>query len=265
MPDLIYGRRPVLEALAAGEAISEIHVAKGVRAQDALGQILHRARTAGIPVKHVPREALDRLVAGPGRRELMGTGGDAPGRGGVNHQGVVALVGDFVYSDLASILAIGIRRGEPTFILALDTVQDVHNLGNLLRTAEAVGVHGVLLPERGAIGVTGAVRKASAGAAAHLAVARVDLVAALDALRARGVRVIGLDAEGAVDLAAALGGPLALVVGGEARGLRPSVARRCDELLRLPMRGQVASLNAGVAGSVVLYEALRQREGLEPS
>jgi 23S rRNA (guanosine2251-2'-O)-methyltransferase len=252
MSDLIYGRHPVLEALSAGESVAEILVAEGAEARDLLGQILRQARTAGIPVQPLPRAELDRMTAGQGGR---GRGG------GVNHQGVVAVVRDFAYSDLPSILAIGIRRGEPAFILALDAVQDVHNLGNLLRTAEAVGVHGVLLPEREAIGVTGAVRKASAGAAAHLAVARTDLALALDEIAARGIRVVGLDAEGTVDFAAAaLGGPLALVVGGEARGLRPVVARRCDTLLRLPMRGRVASLNAGVAGSVVLYEALRQRE-----
>jgi len=247
MLDLIYGRHPVLEALRAGEAVSEILLADGARAHDALGQIVRLARAAGIPIKHAPRAALDRLVAGQGR-------------GAANHQGVVATVADYAYSDLATILAAGIRRDEPAFILALDAVQDVHNLGNLLRAADAVGVHGVLIADRQAAGVTGAVRKASAGAVAHLAIARVDLAEALDALRQRGVAVIGLAAEAPVVYGEAdLRVPLALVVGSEGRGLRAGVARRCDALVCLPMRGHVASLNAGVAGAVVLYEALRQR------
>jgi len=201
-------------------------------------------------VKWVPRVALDRAVAGAGSR---------------NHQGVVALTSAFAYRDLAEILAVSVRRDEAPFILALDQIQDVQNLGSLIRTAVAVGVHGVLIPERRAAGISAAVRKASAGAVAHAAVARVDLLQALDALRGRGVQVVGLD--GAADLeypACDLAGPLALVVGGEAHGLRRVVARRCDSLVRLPMTGPLESLNAGVAGSVVLYEALRQRRRKKP-
>jgi len=250
MPGIIYGRRPVLEALEAGEPLSEILVAEGAALRDALGQIVHQARQAGVPVKHVPRPALERVI-----QEERGRGGP------INHQGVVARVADYAYADLNEILAIGLRRHEPAFILALDAVQDVHNLGNLLRTAEAVGVHGALLAERGAAGVTAAVRKASAGAVAHLAIARVDLPAALDLLRGRGIRVVGLHEGAEIDFndpAADLGGPLALVVGSEGRGVSAAVRRRCDALVRLPMRGKVGSLNAGVAGSVVLYEVVRR-------
>lgn len=248
MPDsLIYGRHPVLEALEAGEAVSEIFLDAGAREHALLAKIQRQARAAGIPVKRVPGPALDRLAAGAGRA--------AP-----RHQGVVARLAEFRYADLNEILARGLRRGEPAFILALDALQDVHNLGNLLRSAEAAGVDGVLLATRHGAGISAAVRKASAGAVAHLAVARLELPPALDALAARGIRVVGLDeaagdAPGAVDLA----GPLALVVGAEERGISEAVRRRCAGFLRLPMRGRVASLNAGVAGSIALYEALRQR------
>ncbi len=244
---LLYGRLPVLEALRAGEAVQEILIASGAETRGSLAEIVRLARQADVPLRRVARPELDRAVAG------HGTG---------NHQGVVALAGEYAYSDLYQILASAIRRGEPPLLLALDRIQDVHNLGSLIRTAEAVGAHGVLLPEHHAAGVTAAVRKASAGTVAWLPVARLDLPAALDELRERGVKVVGLQAESAVPYSAAdLSGPLLLVVGGEARGLRPAVVRRCDSLVQLPMRGHVGSLNAAVAGSVVLYEALRQRSG----
>jgi 23S rRNA (guanosine2251-2'-O)-methyltransferase len=176
------------------------------------------------------------------------------------HQGVVAYLGGYRYRDLAEILARAIRLGEPPFVLVLDALQDVHNLGALLRSAEAAAVHGVVLSDRHGAGVTAAVRKASSGAVAHLAVARIDLSVALDDLRAHGVRLVGLTADGDPTYDQAdLSGPLALVVGGEERGLSPAVSRRCHVLVRLPMHGRVASLNAGVAGSIALYEALRQR------
>ncbi len=244
-PELVYGRLPVLEALRAGEPLLELLVAEGAAAQGPLGEALALARQAGVPIRRLRRPALDRQVAGAGSG---------------NHQGVVALLGAFAYSDLDTILARAIRADEPPWLLALDEVQDVHNLGSLLRSAEAVGVHGVLLGEHRAAGVTAAVRKASAGAVAWLAVARVDLAAALDSLRARGLAVVGLDQAGDAPYAQLdLAGPLVLVVGGEGRGLTKAIHRRCDSLVALPMHGHVASLNVAVAGSVVLYEALRQR------
>ena len=251
MTSIIYGRNPVLEALRAGEPLEEIRVAQGAKTRGQLGEIARLARDTGVHLTWVPRSALDRMMAEAGPA--------APGGGG-NHQGVLALASDFAYHDVAEILAAAIRAGEPPLVLVLDQIQDVHNLGSLIRSAEAAGAHGVIIPERKAAGVTPAVRKASAGAVAHLPVARLDLVDALDQLREQGVRVAGLDEDGSVDYTGAdLRGPLALVVGGEARGLTKAVARRCDALLRLPMRGRVESLNAAVAGSIVLYEALRQR------
>ena len=246
-PVLVYGRHPVLEALEAGEQVEALWMVAGLEQRGILGRIAGMARRAGVPVKSMPRAALDRMAA-------------QAGRGPANHQGVMMRLAGFDYSDLDSILAEAMRRGEDPFLLVLDEIQDVHNLGSLIRTAEAAGVHGLLIPERRAVGVTAAVRKASAGAVAHLPVARLDLVEALDALKARGLTVVGLDAEGELGYTeAALGGPLAIVVGSEGSGLRRVVARRCDLRVALPMRGRVASLNAAVAGSILLYEALRQR------
>ncbi|MCB0216528.1 MAG: 23S rRNA (guanosine(2251)-2'-O)-methyltransferase RlmB [Caldilineae bacterium] len=246
-PVLVYGRHPVLEALEAGESVEALWMAAGLEQRGILGRIAGMARRAGVPVKSLPRAALDRMAA-------------QAGRGPANHQGVVMRLAGFDYADLDAILAEAMRRGEEPFLLVLDEIQDVHNLGSLIRTAEAAGVHGLLIPERRAVGVTAAVRKASAGAVAHLPVARLDLVEALDLLKARGLSVVGLDAEGELGYAeASLGGPLAIVVGSEGSGLRRVVARRCDLRVALPMRGRVASLNAAVAGSILLYEALRQR------
>lgn len=240
--DLIFGRNAVLEAIRAGERPREVIVSAGAGARGALGEVIGRAERAGVPVRHVPRAALDRLV-GSGR-----------------HQGVAARLDDYHYRDLDEIVAHAIRLEEPLFVLALDAVQDVHNLGGLIRSAEAAGVHGVLIPDREAAPVTAAVRKTSAGAVAHMMVARGDLASMLDRLRERGVVVIGLT-EGAetAHTRSDLTRPIALVVGSEGRGLSRTIERRCDEHVGLPMRGRVGSLNAAVAGSIVVYEAVRQR------
>lgn len=241
--DLIWGRRPVLEALRAGEALLDVRLAAGVSTRaGSLAELVEAARRAGVAVRTVPRSALDREARGAA------------------HQGVLARVAGYAYQDLDELLAEAIRRGEPPWLLVLDAVQDVHNLGSLLRTAEAAGLHGVVLADRDAAGVTAAVRKASAGAVAHLRIARMPLAEALDRLRARGVRAVGLDEAGEAAYASAdLTGPLALVVGSEGRGLSRAVASRLDARVALPMRGRVASLNAAVAGSIVVYESLRQR------
>ena len=241
--EIIYGRHPVLEALRAGQSLAEVVIAEGAHG-DVVGRIAKVARERGISVRHVPRPALDRLA------------------GGTAHQGVVARAAGAAYVDVAEILAVAIRRGEPPFVLVLDQIQDIHNLGTLIRTAEAAGMHGLVLADHFAVGVTAAVRKASGGAVAHLPVARTDLAQAIDDLKAAGVRVVGLAMDGEVEWSAAdLTGPLAIVVGSEGRGMRAAVARRCDLAVRLPMRGQVESLNAAVSGAIVVYEAVRQRDG----
>lgn len=241
MPDLIYGRHPVLEALRAGERVNRILVAKGTQTGGPLADILDLAKQRGVRIAWVDRQELDRL-------------------GGV-HQGVAAEVPTQQYADVDDILALARQRDEAPLILALDAIQDVNNLGSLLRTADAVGAHGVILPGHRAAGVTPAVRKASAGAVAHLLIAQVtNLTRSLEALKKEGVWVVGLDMAGQqtydqYDWTT----PTVLVVGSEGKGLGRLVAETCDVLVQLPMRGHVDSLNAAVAGSIVLYHAWRSR------
>lgn len=245
MRETLYGRNAVYESLRARRRqFYRLLLADTVRATDIVDDILALAERAGVPVERVPRRHLDWL-------------------GEANHQGVALEASEYPYVDLDDILAESIRRNEPPFLLLLDLLQDPQNVGTLLRTAEAVGVHGVVLQQRRAVGITPAVVHTSAGAVEHLLVAQVtNLPETVEYLKARGVWVFGLEAvRGAkpydqVDFT----GPVALVVGSEGEGIRRLVSERCDGMVQLPMRGKVTSLNAAVAGSVVLYEAWRQRK-----
>ena len=244
MREILYGRNAVLESLRAGRRKSyKLMLAEGVRQTDTIGQIVFLAEQAGVSVKRTQRRNLDRL-------------------GSVNHQGVALETSEYLYSALDDLLAVAESRGEAPLLLLLDLLKDPQNVGSLLRTAEAVGVHGVVIQRRRAVGITPAVIHASAGAVEYLQVAQVtNLVEAIGRLKAYDVWVAGLEAvRGAQRYDQAdLSGSLALVVGSEGEGLRRLVRERCDFLLRLPMRGQVTSLNAAVAGSIVLYEAQRRR------
>jgi 23S rRNA (guanosine2251-2'-O)-methyltransferase len=240
---LIWGRNPVVEAFRAGTPVTKLYVAEGVNPTGTFEEILRRARAERVPVQHLERRALDRMADG-----------------GV-HQGVVAEVSEHKYVTIDDLLARAGEQKEPPLLLLLDSVQDPHNLGALIRTAEAVGAHGVVVPRHRAAGITPTVVKSSAGAAEHLPVAQVtNLNRGIDDLKKQGVWIAGLDAAGTkaydeVDWT----GPLAIVVGAEGAGLSRLVAERCDFLVRLPMRGHVDSLNAAVAGSIVLYHAWRKR------
>ncbi len=238
----IYGRHPVLEALRSGRRVSRVLVAAGMRESEPLTSILTLAQQSGIPVEVVDRQVLD-----------------AHTQGGV-HQGVVAFTAPFAYAGLDDVLKR--VREESLLVLALDAVQDPQNLGTLLRTAEATGVHGVLLPKHRAAGVTPAVEKAAAGAAQLVAIVQVsNLVHALKEMKRSGAWVVGVENDAAakrydqVDLTV----PLVLVLGSEGRGLGRLVRETCDFLVRLPMRGRISSLNVAIAGAVVLYEVVRQR------
>ena len=244
MSDIIFGRNPVLEALKAGHAITKILIAQGVEVSGPLNQIVRLAHEQNIPTQFLPRQALDSL-AGTSR-----------------HQAVVARTVPYQYAGLEAILSVAQASGEPPFLLLLDHIQDIHNIGPLLRTAESVGVHGVIMPADRAVGITAAVRKTSAGAVEHLKIAQVpNLVRAMQTLKQQGIWLIGLaKAESAEDfLSADLSGGVGIVVGSEGKGLSRLVRDRCDRLVQLPMRGQVDSLNASIAGSIVLYEVMRQR------
>lgn len=241
--DLIWGRHPVAEALGSEGRVLRVLLARGAR-EAGLSEIVALASERRIPIEQVARERLDQFARG------------------ANHQGVIAFVAPWRYHDLDEILALAISREEPPFLLVLDSVQDVHNLGSLIRTAEAVGAHGLIIPEHRAAGVTPAVVKSSAGAIEHLMVTQVtNLTRTLDDLKERGIWIIGLAGEARDSVESVdLDRPLALVVGSEGKGLGRLVREHCDILMRLPMRGQVNSLNAAIAGSIALYAAWRARE-----
>ena len=246
MREVVYGRQPVRETLRAGRRqVYKLRLAQGIKPTGIVGEILSLARAAGVPVQAVDRQALDKL-------------GDE-----ANHQGLAAEVSAYPYIDLVDLLQAAKEAGEVPFLLLLDHIQDPQNLGSLLRSAEAAGVHGAILPERRATGVTPAAVRASAGAAEHLAVAMVtNLVRTMESLKEQGIWLVGLEAlpEAQLYTQADLTGPLGVVVGSEGQGLARLVRERCDFLIRLPMYGRVESLNAGVAGAIALYEVRRQRK-----
>jgi 23S rRNA (guanosine2251-2'-O)-methyltransferase len=245
MREILYGRQPVRETLRAGRRqVFKLVLAQGIKPAGVVRQILNLAEQADIPVQTVNRRELDKL------------GGE------VNHQGLAAEVSGYPYVNLAEPMEAARLSGTPPFLLLLDHIQDPQNLGSLLRTAEAAGVHGVVIPGRRASGVTPAAVRASAGAAEQVRVAQVtNLVRAMEQLKKEGVWMAGLEAAPGAQLytEADLRGPLGLVVGSEGQGLARLVRERCDYLIRLPMLGQVESLNAAVAGAITLYEARRQR------
>lgn len=245
MRELIYGRQPVRETLRAKRRQAfRLLLAQAVKTTGIVGEILILAEQSGVPVQLVSRQELDKL------------GGE------VNHQGLAAEVSGYPYATLRDLLEAAQREDVLPFLLLLDHIQDPQNLGSLLRSAEAAGVHGVVIPDRRATGVTPAAVRASAGAAEHMRVVQVtNLVRAMEALKADGVWLAGLDPMPDAELytQADLGGSLGLVIGSEGKGLSRLVRETCDFLIKLPMHGQVESLNAAVAGAVSLYEARRQR------
>jgi 23S rRNA (guanosine2251-2'-O)-methyltransferase len=238
----IPGRNPVFEVLRAGRRnVRELLIAPGGESRRGLADLLQSAEESGHAIRTVPRRELDQLAA--------------------HHGGVIAVVEPYPYANLEEIVA-GERSGpDEPLVLLLDTLQDPQNMGTLIRTAEAVGVEGVIIPHRRAVGVTPAVVSASSGACEHLRIARSNLAGAIRRLKEAGFWIAGLEASEQAQPLQAFDpkGPLGLVVGSEGSGMRRLVRESCDFLLRLPMRGQVASLNASVAGSVALYAIWRAR------
>lgn len=243
MPEYIWGRNPVLETLQSSRKVKRILLAEGQRDSPILMTIQQEATKKHIPLETVPRSRLDQLS-----------------RGAV-HQGCLIVVEERRYATLDDILAYAHSKQEAPFLLLLDAIQDVNNLGSLIRTAEAAGVHGIVLPEHRAAEINATVVKTSAGATEHLLIAQeTNLTHTIDALKKQDVWVIGLAGEASTFYHQAnLTGPLALVVGNEGKGLGRLVREHCDLLIKLPMHGHINSLNAAVAGSIALYEALRQR------
>lgn len=238
--DVIAGRNPVTEALRSGRAIDTLLVAKN--AAGSLAGIAAKAREKGITVKEVDSRKLDFLCAGE------------------NHQGVAALAAVKDYSTIEDIFALAEERGEPPFIVVLDEIEDPHNLGAIIRTAECAGVHGIIIPKRRSAGLSYAVGKASAGAVEYVPVARVtNIPAAIDQLKERGLWVFGADMDGVECSKCNFEGPAALVVGNEGKGMGKLVRQKCDVIVSLPMKGKINSLNASVAAGILMYEIAKYR------
>ena len=236
MKEWITGRNPVYEALRAKRRQAfRLLVAKGVKPEGQLPQILQIAQARRLPIEEVPRAQLDALAN--------------------HHQGVALEASSYPYAALEDLLVYSQRQPEPPFFLLLDALQDPQNLGSLLRTAEAMGVHGVVLPSRQAAQITPAVVHASSGASEHLLIAQYNLAQAIERMKQLDIWIYGLDqapsSKTPAELRFDVG--LALVVGNEGTGMRQLVRQSCDELLRLPMVGKIESLNAAVAGSIALY------------
>ena len=240
--DLIEGRNAVMEALRADRTIDKIFIAKG-DVDKTLGHIASKARSAGIVVTEADRRKLDAMSQTHA------------------HQGVIALCAVKEYSTIEDMLAIAAERGEAPFLVLCDEISDPHNLGAIIRTAECVGAHGVIIPKRRSVGLTAVVGKASAGALEYLPVARVsNLVSTIRDLQKAGVWVFGTAADGDTGLYTAdLKGPAAIVIGNEGEGMSRLVSEACDFKVSIPMHGRISSLNASNAAAILLYEAVRQR------
>lgn len=246
MTELIGGRRPVIEALAAGRPAHRLLVSSSAKPSPELKAILAAAREASVHVENMPLDRLGRMAGFDG------------------HQGVLLEVGERHWADVGEMLAHAATSGHDPLILVLENLQDPTNFGTLLRSAEAVGVDGVVYPLRAAAPLSAAAVKASAGASEHLLLARVESLGhALRQVQANGLRVVAADQEAAVSAwNADLGGPLAVVVGSEGEGISGGMRRRVDLLVSFPMSGRVASLNAATAGALLLFEIVRQRSAM---
>ena len=242
--ELIEGRNAVIEALRAGRAIDKLYINKG-EVDKTLGHIASKAREKGIVVVECDRRKLDFMSQTHA------------------HQGVIAVCAVREYCTVDDIFAIAEGRGETPFVIVCDEISDGHNLGAIIRSAECAGAHGIIIPKRRSAGLTAIVDKASAGAAEHMAIARVpNLPAVIRELKERGLWIYGTAADGQSDLwHTDFTGPLALVIGSEGDGMGRLVSESCDFIVSLPMKGQVSSLNASAAAAITMYEILRQRSG----
>ena len=240
--EFVAGRGAVAEALKSGRPADTLFVAREGAQGGSLGAVIALAKAQGVVVKDVKREKLE---------QLCGTS---------HHQGVVLAAAARAYCELEDLLTAARDRGEAPFLVLCDEIEDPHNLGAILRTAEAAGAHGVVVPKRRSAPLSQTVAKTSAGAVEYIPVARVaNLCMAIDNLKARGLWIYGADMAGEAYDAKPVTGPVALVIGSEGRGLGRLVKERCDALLALPMRGRINSLNASVAAGILMYEIAKYR------
>ena len=240
--DVLVGRNAVTEALKSGRGINKLWIASGDR-EGSVAEIAALAKERGIVVQYVERAKIEALA------------------GGHRHQGVLAYVAPVPYAELEDILKAAEAKGEAPFLVLLDELEDPHNLGALLRKADATGVHGILIPKRRSVSLNATVAKTSAGAVEYVPVARIGNIAqTLKKLKEKGFWVAGADMDGEkAYYEADLTGPLVLVVGSEGKGMSRLTKEACDFIVRMPMVGRINSLNASVAGSILMYESMRQR------
>ncbi|MGI6270561.1 MAG: 23S rRNA (guanosine(2251)-2'-O)-methyltransferase RlmB [Candidatus Howiella sp.] len=240
---IIIGRNAVTEALRSGRELDKLFIAHG--SSGTVQAIVAKCVQRGVVVKEVPPAKLDFLS------------------GGGNHQGVVLMAAAHAYATVEDMLRLAEERGEPPFLLLCDEIEDPHNLGAIIRTAEAAGAHGVIIPKRRAATLTSAVAKAACGALEYLPVAKVtNLAAEIDELKARGLWIYGAEMDGSPWCQTDWAGPVALVIGSEGKGLGALVRKKCDGLVSMPMLGKINSLNASVAAGILMYEVARQRQGI---
>ena len=239
--ELLIGRNPINEALTSGRSVIKVMVAKGLTSGPAV-EIVAKARKAGVPVQEVERRKLDFMT------------------NGAAHQGVAALCAVKDYSSVGDILALAEKRGEKPFIIILDEIEDPHNLGAIVRSAECAGAHGVIIRKRRSAGLTYTAYKAAAGALEYVPVARVNnLSDEIDSLKEKGIWVYGADMNGQSYLDVDFSGGVALVVGSEGKGISRLVREKCDVIVSLPLKGKINSLNASVAAGILMYKIAEKR------
>lgn len=240
--DLIIGRNAVMEALKNDKTIEALYISNGSR-EGSINQIINLAKKNKIVIKEADKKKLDSMSSG------------------MVHQGVIAKITPYKYFEVKDILDDAKKKGEAPFIIILDELEDPHNLGSIIRTAETCGVHGIIIPKRRNVGVTPTVYKSSVGAVEHVKIAKVtNINNTIDELKEQGIWVYGADIEGReysyeVDFS----GPCALIIGSEGRGISKLTLKKCDKLVRIPMIGKINSLNASVAGGIMMYEVLKGR------
>lgn len=245
--DILIGRNPVKEALKSERQMDTIYLQEGVAGN--IGEIVRLAKNKGVPIKSVPKRKLDEMVA-------------FFEEGQANHQGVVAKAAGVVYKELEDAFALAEQKGEPVFLIGLDGIEDPHNLGAIVRSAEAFGAHGVLIPKRRSVGMTFTAAKAASGAQEYIPVIRVaNMANAIEDIKKQGVFVAAADMDGQPASATNLKGAIMLVIGAEGKGVSRLIKDRADFVVKIPMRGQVASLNASAAAAILMYEKMRQDQG----
>lgn len=239
--DMVAGRNAVMEALKGSRSVNKLMIANG-STEGSIKEIIAVAKDKGVNIQYWDRSKLDSIARG------------------IRHQGVLAQVAPVQYAELEDILQVAKDRNEPQFIVLLDELEDPHNLGAILRTADAAGVHGVLIPKHRSCPLSATVAKTSAGAVEHVPVARVgNLVQTIKKLKQEGLWVAAADMDGKDYYDTDLTGPLLLIIGSEGQGVGRLVKEQCDFVVRIPMVGKINSLNASVAGSILMYEAMKQR------